>query len=31
MKEVVSLILKQITPNIHIIDIRGYLFNVLEG
>ena len=31
MKEVISLILKQITPNIYIIDIRGYSFNVFEG
>ncbi|MCG0659959.1 RepB [Lactiplantibacillus plantarum] len=31
MKEVISLILKQITPNIYNADIRGYSFNVFEG
>ena len=31
MKEVISLILKQITPNIYNVDIRGYSFNDFEG
>lgn len=31
MKEVISLILKQIPPNIYNVDIRGYSLNVFEG
>ncbi|MGQ0477196.1 IS3 family transposase [Lactiplantibacillus plantarum] len=31
MEEVISLILKQITPKIYIIDFGGYSFNVFEG